>query len=121
MTEHAALCAALEEALAESRARYEAEKDDAYRSYVYVSKTETLADLLRKTRDGMSADELAQQARKMLPELEEAMREEDEHPTFDWDNEHYYYLLYEGQRDAWRVVQRILENGCRTQTEEKRK
>lgn len=107
--EQTELCAALEGALAGSKARYEAAKDDAYLSYVYVSESETLADLLRKIRDGLSADGLAEQAREMIPNVEQAMEEEDAHPTFDWDNEHYRYLLLEGQRDAWRTVQKLLE------------
>ena len=108
MIEREDLCAALEAELVESRARYEVAQDDACLSYVYAAETKTLIHVCQSLEDGMSVAELAAKAREKIPELEQAMREEDEHPTFDWDNEHYHYLCYEGQRDAWRAVQRIL-------------
>lgn len=109
--EQAELCAALEEALAAGRAQYEKARNDAFLSHVYASKAETLEFLCKRAAEGLPAKELAEQAREKIPELEEAMREEDEHPTFDWDNEHYHYLRYEGRRDAWRAVQKIVEEG----------
>ena len=108
MIEHAKLCRALDGALVESSARYEAAQRDAYLSYVYAAETETLTDVRRSLEDGMSVEELAAKLRERIPALEQAMREEDEHPTFNWYNEHYHYLRLEGQRDAWRAVQRIL-------------
>ena len=84
--EQTELCAALEEALAASRAQYEKARDDDFLSHVYAAKAETLEYLCRRAAEGLSAEELLEQARKRIPELEEAMREEDEHPTFDWDN-----------------------------------
>lgn len=109
--EQTKLCAALGEALAASRAQYEKARNDAFLSHVYAAKAETLEFLCRRAAEGLSAEELLQQAHQRIPELEEAMQEEDVHPTFDWDNEHYYYLRYEGQRDAWRAAQKILEDG----------
>ena len=108
MIEHAALCAALDGALTEGKARYEVAQQDVYLSYICAAEVKTLTYLRQSLEDGMTVQELAAKLRERIPELEQAMREEDEHPTFDWDNEHYHYLCLEGQRDAWRTVQRIL-------------
>lgn len=105
------MCAALEEALAAGREQYEKARDDAFLSHVYASKVETLEFLCRRAVEGLSAEELAQEAQEKIPRVQQLMQEEDEHPTFDWYNEHYYYLLYEGEYDAWRAVQKILEEG----------
>ena len=109
--EHAELCAALAEALTRCRARYEAAREDAHLSHVYAAEIETLEALAGRAANGVSAAELAAQAHKKLPELEQAMHEEYEHPTFDWYNEHYHYLRLEGQRDAWLTVQTLLKPG----------
>ena len=107
----AELCAALEQALAAGRTQYEKARDDAFLSHVYASKVETLEFLCRRAEKGLSAEEFAKEAQARIPRLQQLMKEEDRHPTFNWDNEHYYYLRYEGERDVWRAVQGIVEEG----------
>ena len=107
--EQTELCAALEEAIAASKAQYEKARDDAFLSHVYASKVETLEFLCRRAVRGLSAEEFAKEAQARIPRLQQLMQEEEAHPTFNWDNEHYYYLRYEGERDAWRAVQKLLE------------
>lgn len=109
--EHAELCAALAEALAQSRARYEEVRHDAFDSHVRAAEAETLEELCQSLRDGMGAEALAAQAQKTVPELEEAMQEELEHPTFDWYGEHYHYLRLKGRYAAWKTVHGLLNHG----------
>lgn len=107
--EHAELCAALAGALARSKARYEEARHDPFDSHVYAAEAEALEELCQSLRDGLSAEALAARQQTMLPELEQAMAEELEHPTFDWYGEHYHYLRLKGRLAAWRAVRELLE------------
>ncbi len=110
--EHAELCAALAEALAQSRARYEEVRHDPFDSHVCAAEIETLEELCQRLQDGMSVAEFAAQAQEQVPALEAAMQEEYEHPTFDWYGEHYHYLRLEGRCDAWKTAQKLLEQNA---------
>lgn len=93
----------LQALITRSEAAYEAAKNDSYLSHVYRAKTDELRRLaLHLEEEG--PEELLRRLRAELPELEEELAQELEHPTFDWYDEHYHAKVLEGVLDARRAV-----------------
>lgn len=103
------LCEKMESLITSCEARYEAAKNDSYRSTVFASKREALQTLLERAENGETEEQLRAELKAKLPELEEEMEKEAEYPTFDWYDEHHVYKVMEGRRDAYREVIAILE------------
>lgn len=91
------------------RALYEANSDSVFLSYCYHSQLESTQQLAEKLRQGMAPAELSEFLRAELPRLKQALRDEEEHPSFDWYDEHYRCKLLIGQIDAYKAVLQILE------------
>lgn len=89
-------------------AAYEKEQDDAYLSNVYHAKLEELQSLRQRFAE-MGATELLDSLRREQPALEARLREEEEHPTFYWYDEHHHAKQLTGILDARRSVMELLE------------
>ena len=107
--EDTGLCGKIEEKMAECRGKCVRDRDDPFLSIVWHSELEMLEafyDRIRK--EGLPAVQQAD-LRERLAELEKEKKKEEEHPSFDWYDEHYHYKVLEGQCAAYKVVLELLE------------
>lgn len=111
MVEKAELLYKIEEAIAQSRMRYEKDSDDSYLSIVRAEELETLQRFYGRLKSGEGAENLLAELRRGLPELEAEREKEAERPSFDWYDEHYHYKLLDGQCGAYRIMMELLEGG----------
>lgn len=102
------LYAKIEQEIAQSHARYEAEQNDAQFSTTRAVELETLRLLLQRLRDGETREALRAWLREEMPRLEEELEREFHCPTFDWYDEHYHYKRLAGERDACRKMEQLL-------------
>lgn len=89
---------------------YEAKKDDPFDSFILHSKLEMLQNRLNRLTNGESPEALLAELKKILPELEKAKEQEEDHPTFDWYDDHYHYKVLYGQCMACKEMIRLLES-----------
>ena len=100
---------ALERAIAESRARYEADQHNADVSASRASEWQTLCEWRGFLQNGEPSAALREKLAAALPGLKEELAREAEHPSFDWYDEHYHYKRLAGVLDAYRIVLPLLE------------
>lgn len=100
---------ALERAIAESRARYEADQHNADVSASRASKWQTLCEWRGFLQNGEPSAALREKLAAALPGLKEELAREAEHPSFDWYDEHYHYKRLAGVLDAYRILLPLLE------------
>lgn len=98
----------LQRLIAECEAAYEEEKDSPFLSVIRHEEIEELRRLALRLRDA-GPEELLRQLKAEQPALEQALKDEDEHPTFDWYDEHYHAKRLMGVLDAHRKVRGLLE------------
>lgn len=98
----------IQELIAQCETAYETEKDDAYLSNVRHAELEELQSLSRRL-DEQGPEELLRCLREEQPILESRLREEEEHPTFDWYDEHHHAKRLTGILAARRSVTNLLE------------
>ncbi len=104
------LYSTIEDAIAACEKKYHDVQDDSYLSHTAAAHLKTLRELQGQLTEGMAPEELLASLREKLPELIAYRDAEFEHPTFDWYNEHYYYLRADGECDAYQEMIGILEN-----------
>ena len=100
---------ALERAIAESRARYEADQHNADVSASRASEWQTLCEWRGFLQNGEPSAALREKLAAALPGLKEELAREAEHPSFDWYDEHYQYKRLAGVLDAYRILLPLLE------------
>ncbi len=100
---------ALERAIAESRARYEADQHNADVSASRASEWQTLCEWRGFLQNGEPSAALREKLAAALPGLKEELAREAEHPSFDWYDEHYHYKRLAGVLDAYRILLPLLE------------
>ena len=100
---------ALERAIAESRARYEADQHNADVSASRASEWQTLCEWRGFLQNGEPSAALRKKLAAALPGLKEELAREAEHPSFDWYDEHYHYKRLAGVLDAYRILLPLLE------------
>lgn len=100
---------ALERAIAESRARYEADQHNADVSASRASEWQTLCEWRGFLQNGEPSAALRKKLAAALPGLKEKLAREAEHPSFDWYDEHYHYKRLAGVLDAYRILLPLLE------------
>ena len=99
----------IEDEIAQSQLRYEADENDSYIGTVRRAELESLQYLYSRLKDGEEAEEFLAWLRAKLPELEERRERELESPSFDWYDDHYHYKVLDGQCDAYRIMIKLLE------------
>lgn len=102
------LFAKLEEQIVLCEAEYQRYKDDTFYSYIYAEKLKTLQYFMECLQKEEDLGSFKARLEERLPELEAAKKEEDEHPTFNWYDEHYHYKVLEGTCDAYRCMLKLL-------------
>ena len=100
---------ALKRAIAESRARYEADQHNADVSASRASEWQTLCEWRGFLQNGEPSAALRKKLAAALPGLKEELAREAEHPSFDWYDEHYHYKRLAGVLDAYRILLPLLE------------
>lgn len=102
----------IEEKIAACEKKYEKVKNVAYDSTVCANELETWRSLLERVKEGEGKEDavsLWTDLRARLDELEKEKEREEYCPSFSWYGEHYYYLVFEGQCDAYRGMIELLE------------
>lgn len=94
--------------IVQCEAAYEAEKDDAFLSNVRHAELEELQSLSQRLRETEPA-ELLRCLREEQPALEARLKEEEDHPTFDWYDEYHHAKRLAGVLAARRSVIKLLE------------
>lgn len=100
----------MEQEIERCQALFDENIEDSFYSYIYSSRLKDTRELTEKLRQGETPAELIEFLHAALPRAEQALQEEEEHPRFDWYDEHYYAKLIMGQIDAYKAVLKILEN-----------
>lgn len=108
MTEQEALQAQIEQEISKSQARLQKDRKDSYWSHVWAAEEEELCSLCQRLKEGESREEMLAWLRQRLPQTEQWMRDELDHPTFDWYDEHYHYKRLEGRRNAYKIMENLL-------------
>ena len=101
----------IEEAIAQSRMRYEADREDSFLSIIRAGELETLQWLYGRIKSGENAENLLAELRRTLPELEAKREKEIDRSSFDWYDEHYHFKLLDGQCGAYGIMIELLERG----------
>ncbi len=91
------------------RSKCKSYEDDAFYSTIFEYKRMTLETFLTRLKNGEPASELLNYYKSKLPELAEAEALESEHPSFYWYDEHHYYKVYSGEREACEEIIELLE------------
>ena len=106
--EQTALLTKIKEQIVQCEAEFEQYQDDTFLSYVLAEKRRTLQHFWECLQTETDLESFKARLEEKLPQLEAAKKEEEEHPTFDWYDEHYHYKVLEGICDAYRCVLKLL-------------
>ncbi|MDE5892342.1 MAG: hypothetical protein K2H45_05430 [Acetatifactor sp.] len=98
----------IQQLIVQCKAAYEAEKDDAFLSNVRHAELEELQSLSQRLQE-MEPAELLRFLREEQPALEARLKEEEDHPTFDWYDEYHHAKRLAGVLAARRSVMKLLE------------
>jgi len=105
----------IEEKIALCGQQYAENEKDPFLSVSKASELKALKNLYDRIRNEemptgkeQMLAELAK-LRERTGELEKEMEREECFPTFDWYDEHHYYKVFLGQREAYRSVTELLE------------
>lgn len=110
--EYLKLYGKIEEKIAAYEKKYEKVKNVVYDSTVCANELETWQFLLERVKEGEGKEDavsLRTYLRERLDELEKEKEREEYCPSFSWYGEHYYYLVFEGQCNAYRGLLELLE------------
>ena len=110
--EYSKLYEKIEEKIAACEEKYGKKRKVVYDSTVCANELETWRFLLERVKEGEGKEDavsLWTYLRERLDELEKEKEREEYCPSFSWYGEHYYYLVFEGQCDAYRGMIELLE------------
>lgn len=94
--------------IVQCKAAYEEEKNDAFLSNVRYAELEELQNLSLRLHETEPAV-LLRCLREEQPALEAQLKEEEDHPTFNWYDEYHHAKRLAGVLAARRSVMKLLE------------
>lgn len=100
------LCETLKSALL--KADEQQKTETGYDSTFSAAKRDQLQKYLEQAENGVSAGELLRQAQADEQRFAALEAEEEVHPTFDWNGEHYWEVVYMGMGAACKQMADLL-------------